>query len=139
MVRRPELFGAVVLNAAILSPIQLENNGALGPLHAREFGSSTTPEGASTLRQIDAYSLVERGKRYPATLLLAGAADFRVPSWQATKMHAKLKDASPEGGPFLLRVDTDGHQGAVVSDNAAENDADVTAFLLWRLGHPDFR
>jgi prolyl oligopeptidase len=139
MVARPDLYAAVVLNAAVTNPLRLEKNAALGPLHAKEFGSSDDPSGAAVLAAIDSYSHIKPGVKYPATFLLAGAADFRVPSWQATKMHAKLSQLSGGGGPFLLRVDDVGHQGAVTSDQAAVNDADAIVFFLWQLGHPEFQ
>ena len=134
MVRRPDLFGAILLRVPAIDPLrfdQLKVGTALAP----EYGSVKDPDQARTLVRTDAYAQVADGVAYPAVLLTAGLNDPRVLPWMPAKMAARLRAASASGQPVLLRVEFEaGHgAGATASQQTTER-ADEFAFLLWRLG-----
>lgn len=138
MVRRPDLFAAVVPRVAVLDMLRFEFS-ANGPANIPEFGTTTTSAGFEALRRMSAYHAVKDGERYPAVLLTTGMNDPRVDSWQAGKMAARLQAASSSGNPVLMRVDWQGGHGMGASRAQREEElADIYSFLLWRFGVEEF-
>ncbi|HVQ96231.1 MAG TPA: prolyl oligopeptidase family serine peptidase [Mycobacteriales bacterium] len=136
LVRRPELWGAMVLRVPLVNALRAEV-GANGPINVPEFGSVSTPDGLAALLVADAYQRVTDGVRYPAVLLTTGLNDPRVATWQPGKMTARLQAASSSGRPVLLRVEEHGGHG--MADSTEQEDqlyADMFALLLRELGHP---
>ena len=139
LVRRPELFAAVVARSPLMDMLRYEKMaGGAGDIP--EFGSAASAEGAGHLRVVSAYHQVKDGMPYPAVLLTAGLNDPRVEPWQAGKMTARLKAATSSGKPVLLRIDADaGHGPGTARASRDEELADIYAFLLWQLGDPQFQ
>jgi prolyl oligopeptidase len=136
LVRRPDLFAAVVVRVPLMDMLGFQT-AANGPPNVPEFGSAATPAGLEALRAMSAYRQVKDGTQYPAVLLTAGMNDARVDPWQPGKMAARLQSASADGKPVLLRVDFEsGHGDATQRD---EELADIYSFLLWQLGDPQFQ
>lgn len=123
-VRRPDLFGALVLRhggpnplrSAVVSP---------NPFFAAEVGTPATKEGFEALYAMDAYHQVRDGVKYPPALLMVSSNDGRVAPWGMTKLAARLQAASTSGKPVLLRVERSG--GAA---QALEEFADLLSFGL---------
>jgi len=137
MVRRPELFAAVIPRLATLDLLRNEYAPA-GPVDIPEFGSVATREGFEALRAISAYHQVEDGINYPAVLLTAAMQDARSGAWQAGKMAARLQAASASGKPVLLRVDWGGGHGeSATRERRDEESADIYAFLLRQFGRDE--
>lgn len=137
VVRRPDLFCALVARAPLMDMLRYEAMPA-GRFDVPEFGSAATPEGAQALGELSPYHLVSPQREYPAALLLAPTGDWRVPAWQPAKMAARLQAATAGGKPVLLRVEDAAAQPAVGADRAAEM-ADIYAFVLWQMGDPAFQ
>jgi prolyl oligopeptidase len=134
LVRRPELWGAMVLQVPVINALRAEF-GENGPINVPEFGSVTTEEGLRGLLVMDAYLRVRDGVAYPAVLLTAGMNDPRVEVWQPAKMAARLQAATSSGRPVLLRIDPEGGHG--FGSTAGQRNsllADELAFLLDQLG-----
>lgn len=139
MVRRPDLFAAVVPRVAVLDMLRMEFSQN-GPANIPEFGSVATREGFDALFGMSAYHWVKSGTNYPAVLLTTGLNDPRVDPWQAAKMAARLQAANPDGRPVLLRVEKQGGHGRGSTRAQREEElADIYAFLLWRFGVPAFQ
>ncbi len=139
MVRRPDLFAAVVPRVAVLDMLRLEFSQN-GPANIPEFGSVATREGFDALFGMSAYHWVKDGTRYPAVLLTTGLNDPRVDPWQAAKMAARLQAANPDGAPVLVRVEREGGHGRGATRAQRDEElADIYAFLLWRFGDPAFQ
>ncbi|HEU4896109.1 MAG TPA: prolyl oligopeptidase family serine peptidase [Actinomycetota bacterium] len=130
LVRRPELWAAMVLQVPLTNTLRAEF-GENGRINVPEFGSVTTEEGLAGLLVMDAYLRVRDGVAYPAVLLTAGLNDPRVEVWQPAKLAARLQAASTSGRPVLLRIDPEAGHG--FGSTAAQQDrllADELAFLL---------
>ena len=134
MVRRPELFAAMVARAPLMDMLRFETM-ASGPASVPEFGSAATAEGARVLRAVSAYHQVKEGAQYPAALLIAGMHDARADPWQAAKMAARLNAASASGKPILLRIEPD---SGPQHEQRIQELADIYSFLLWQFGDPQF-
>ena len=138
MVRRPDLFAAVVPRVAVLDMLRFEF-APNGPANIPEFGSVATPEGFAALRKMSAYHLVKDGTPYPAVLLTTGMNDPRVDPWQAAKMAARLQAATSSGKPVLMRVEWQGGHGQGSTRTQRDDElADIYAFLFWQFGHDGF-
>lgn len=133
IVRRPELWAAMVMQVAVTNTTRMEYTEN-GPVNVPEFGTSTTEQGARDLLITDSYLRVTDGVAYPAVLLTAGRNDARVAVWQPAKMAARLQAAStsdPAWRPVLLRVDYGaGHGQGMPHDLRVALLADMYAFLL---------
>jgi prolyl oligopeptidase len=139
LVRRPELFAAMVGRVPVMDMLRFELS-ANGPANAPEFGTTATPEGLAALRVMSSYHLVKDATAYPAVLLTAGMNDPRVDAWQPGKMAARLQAASISGRPVLLRVELEGGHGRGATRSQREEElADVFSFLFWQLGDPQFQ
>ncbi len=139
MVRRPDLYAAVVARVPVMDMMRYETM-ASGAANVPEFGSAATAQGRDALRVISAYQQVKDGTAYPAVLLTAGMNDSRVDAWQPGKMAARLEKATTSGKPVLLRVDYEaGHGRGASRAQRDEELADIYAFLLWQMGDPAFQ
>lgn len=133
LVRRPELWGAMVMRVSAPNSTRKEFSEN-GPINVPEDGGVGTEAGLRNLLITDSYLRVRAGTRYPAVLLTAGLNDFRVAAWQPAKMAARLQAATASGRPVLLRVDA--HAGHGQGSTQAQRDeltADILAFLLREL------
>jgi prolyl oligopeptidase len=134
LVRRPELWAAMVLQVPVTNALRAEL-GENGPINVPELGSVATEEGLRGLLVMDVYLRVRDGVAYPAVLLTAGLNDPRVEVWQPAKLAARLQAATSSGRPVLLRTDPQGGHG--FGSTAGQRDsllADELAFLLDQLG-----
>lgn len=139
LVRRPDLFAAVVARVPVMDMLRFELTPN-GPANVPEFGSAATPEGAAALRVMSAYHHVKDATPYPAVLLTAGINDPRVVAWQPGKMAGRLQAATSSGKPVLLRVDFESGHGIGTSRTLREEElADIYSFLLWQLGDAQFQ
>jgi prolyl oligopeptidase len=134
---KPELFGAILLDAGIFDFLRAE---AADHLDNAEQGDSKTEQGFKTLYAMGAYHFVKDGTPYPAALFTAGMNDPRLKPWQSAKMVARLQAATTSGKPVLLYIDYEG--GHDVGTTATEYEtrlANSWSFLLWQFGVPEFQ
>ena len=106
MLRRPELFGAAVLDDGLFDMARF-NRFTIGPTWVPEYGS---PDRPVDLRALLAYSplhVVEAERSYPPILITAGDHDDVIPPIHSYKFAAALQAAQRASTPVLLRVDYD--------------------------------
>jgi prolyl oligopeptidase len=137
---RPDLFAAAIDWVGASDMLRMETS-ANGVPNIPEFGSVKTKAGFEELYAMSAYAHVKDGTAYPAVLLMTGANDPRVDSWQVDKMAARLQAATSSGKPVLLRVNyAGGHQ--IIGGTEQETQsvyADQWSFVLWQFGMPGFQ
>jgi prolyl oligopeptidase len=136
---RPDLFAAAVDGVPCSDMLRAET-GPNGPANIPEFGSVKTQDGFEDLYTMSAYYHIEKGAKYPAILMTAGANDPRVDPWQGGKMAARLQAATGSDKPVLLRVNYDAGHG--ITDTVAQQVSDWTdifTFFLWSFGDPEFQ
>jgi prolyl oligopeptidase len=133
LVKRPNLWSVMVIRVGVTNALRFEASEN-GPPNVPEFGTVSTEEGFKGLAIADAYHKVKEGTRYPAVLLTTGLNDPRVVVWQATKMAARLQEATSTGKPILLRVEEQGGHGMGSTKQQMEAElADKLAFLLQQM------
>ena len=139
MTERPELFAAAVPEVGVLNAIRAETS-ANGVPNIPEFGTVKDERQFAALQEMDALDHVKDGVRYPATLLIHGVNDPRVPVWESFKMAARLQAATASGKPVLLRLDyASGHGIGSTKTQRQEEYADMWTFMLWQFGDPRFQ
>jgi prolyl oligopeptidase len=139
MTERPDLFAAVVPEVGVLNALRGENS-ANGVPNIPEFGTVKDPQQFRYLLEMDAFHHVQDGVKYPATLLIHGINDQRVPAAESMKMAARLQAASSSGKPTLLRLDyAAGHGMGSTKTQRQEQYADLWSFMLWQFGDPRFQ
>jgi prolyl oligopeptidase len=139
LVRRPDLFGAVIARDPLTDLLRLETSPS-GRADLREFGSAATPAGAKALQAISPYRNIRDGMPYPGVLVAVRANDPRVDAWQAAKFAARLQKASSSGKPVLVRVDfaAGDEDSATPRVRHAQELADMYAFAFWQLGEKGY-
>ncbi|MCE0523794.1 MAG: prolyl oligopeptidase family serine peptidase [Methylacidiphilales bacterium] len=132
LTQRPDLFTLCICNVGVMDTLRMEA-GPNGAVNTPEFGSVKDAEGFKDLYAMDAYVHIKDGTPYPAVLLITGANDPRVDSWQLFKMAARLQAATSSKNPILLRIDYDAGHG--MGSSKTQRDlitADQAALLLSR-------
>ncbi|HCA06841.1 prolyl oligopeptidase family serine peptidase [Chryseobacterium sp.] len=137
MTERPDLYGAVIVEAGVLNATRYEGIGETG---FKEYGNPAIEEEFKGLLDMDVFQHVKKGVKYPATLITSGVNDPRVASWVPTKFAAKLLSHNASKNPVLLKIDYEGgHGNDIPVAQAYANLSDIFAFAFWQLGHPDYQ
>lgn len=139
MTERPDLFAVAVPEVGVLNAVRAETS-ANGVPNIPEFGTVKDEKQFAALQEMDALDHVRDGTAYPATLLVHGINDARVPVWQSFKMAARLQAATTSAKPVLLRLDyAGGHGVGSTKSQRQEQYADIWSFMLWQFGDPRFQ
>jgi len=127
MTQRPELFSAVVCEAALLDMIRYEQFG-LGATWNVEYGSASKAEEFGWLHSYSPYHRVVEGTSYPATLITVFDSDSRVDPMHGRKMTAALQHAQAADRDILIRAEENVGHGARSLDRSIDLLADVLSF-----------
>jgi prolyl oligopeptidase len=139
MTERPDLFAVAAPQVGVLDALRSENSSN-GIPNIPEFGTVKDEKQFGYLFEMDAYQHVKDGVKYPATLLMTGINDPRVPPWESFKMAARLQAASTSGKPVLMRIDyAAGHGVGSTKTQRQEEYADLWSFMLWQFGDARFQ
>ncbi len=133
---RPELFGAAVLEYALLNPTRLDQTPD-AVVQEDEFGSPTDSLEFQYLYEMDAYLHIRKGKEYPAVLLTAGKEDSRILVWEPAKVATRLERDRGNNRATLFRLYDGGHGTGDTEETTAYH-ADPIAFFLWQLAQPGY-
>jgi prolyl oligopeptidase len=134
LTQHPELLRAAVARAPLMDMLRYHNY-LIAKLWVPEYGSPEDPKMFPVLRAYSPYHAVREGISYPATLVTAAESDARVDPMHARKMVAALQWATASREPALLRLESKaGHGAGKPLGKRVEENADVFAFLLWKLG-----
>ncbi|MGH3428323.1 MAG: prolyl oligopeptidase family serine peptidase, partial [Mycobacteriales bacterium] len=140
VVRRPELWGAVIAVAPLADMIHYERFG-IGRLWTKEFGAVIDPQDFAALLDFSPYHQAQmRGSaRYPAVLLCGFDGDTRTDPEHPRKMCAALQWANAGERPVLLRYEAGVGHSARTTTREIDLAADAHAFAAaWTgLNGPD--
>lgn len=125
--QRPDLFAAVVCEAALLDMIRYEQFG-LGATWTGEFGSASRADEFVWLHAYSPYHRVTPGTAYPAILFTVFDSDSRVDPMHARKMAAAVQFAQSADRDILIRAEENVGHGARSLDRSIELLADTMAF-----------
>jgi prolyl oligopeptidase len=132
---RPDLFAGAIARVGDVNALRMETMAA-GPANIPEFGTVKDPQGFKDLYAMDAYQHVVDGAHYPAFLITGGLNDPRVEPWEGAKFAARLQEI-PGHRPILYRLEEKAGHGLGTTKGTRDiEEADITAFILWRSGVP---
>lgn len=140
MTERPDLFAAAIPQVGLLNPLRLEEL-PVSPYHLNEFGTVKDAAECMALIEMDAYSHIKEGIKYPATLVTAGMIDPMIIPWMPAKFAARLQSANASDKPILFWADPEAGHLYVGNTKTKlfESQADVLSFALWQTGHPNYQ
>jgi prolyl oligopeptidase len=131
-IQRPDLFRAVVAQVPLTDMVRF-------PLYyiasrwTGEYGNPTIEREFKWIMRWSPYHNVKEGTEYPSFLFTTSINDTRVHPMHAWKMAALLQSINSKN-PVLLRTQMDaGHGVGTPIHWAIQRQADVLAFLDWRL------
>jgi prolyl oligopeptidase len=120
--QRPDLFKAVIAEAGPYDMLRF-NNFTVGGVNRNlsEFGNTKNSEDYNNLKSYSPLHKLQKGKRYPNTLLITGDTDDRVPPHHSYKFLAKMQElADPTGLYHLYVTPGSGHSGALSPEDYVE-------------------
>ncbi len=135
---RPDLYAVAIPEVGLTNALRTETT-ANGPNQIPEIGTLKNEEDTKHLIEMDAQSKVKKGVKYPATIIRVGMNDSRVVPWMPGKFSAILQNNSASGKPVLLYANYDNGHFTSDYDVIFKEYADIFAFALWQVGHPNFQ
>lgn len=136
--RRPDLFGALIANVAVLNASRLAH-AENGSGQFAEMGDPATASGFRALLVQDAYQLLAGARDMPDTLVTVGLNDRRVAPWMSAKFAARALDRFGDRRLVLIRTDPEaGHGVGSARQQTVEQWADIFAFVLSQAGAEGF-
>lgn len=135
---RPDLFAVAVAEVGMTNTIRVETT-ANGPNQIPEIGTLKNETDTKNLIEMDAQSKVKKGVKYPAVIVRVGMNDSRVVPWMPGKFAAVLQNSSASGKPVLLYANYENGHFTSDLDVVFREYADIYAFALWQVGHPNFQ
>jgi prolyl oligopeptidase len=135
---RPDLYAVAIPEVGLTNALRTEIT-ANGPNQIPEIGTLKNEEDTKYLIEMDAQSKVKKGVKYPAIIIRVGMNDSRVVPWMPGKFAAALQNNSASGKPVLLYANYDNGHFTSDYDVIFKEYADIFAFALWQVGHPNFQ
>jgi prolyl oligopeptidase len=130
LTQRPELFGAAITEYAIFDMLRFNQFGQPSEWKS-EYGSPSDPDEFLALLAYSPVHNVREGLHYPATLLITGEPDSRVPSMHSHKFAAALQAAQCGLKPILLDSQAPpGHAGVDTLNEEITTNVRVCSFLV---------
>jgi len=132
--QRPDLYGAAIAGVGVMDMLRFDRFGQ-GAGWTGEFGSPEDPADFPALYAYSPLHHVRPGTVYPATLIVTGDHDTRVMPMHSFKFAAAMQAAQSGPEPILLYIEkSSGHGGGATVSQVIEQNADIYAFLVDRLG-----
>ncbi|AGY59165.1 prolyl oligopeptidase [Gloeobacter kilaueensis JS1] len=135
VLKRPDLFAALVPRVAVLNPTRLAaaENGAN---QFAEAGDPDTAAGFAALAAQDSYLMLATARDIPDTLVTIGLNDRRVAPWMSAKFVALAQKRFGDRRAIWIRADTEaGHGFGSARDRQNAEWADTFAFA-WDRAQP---
>jgi len=126
MVRRPDLYGAIICGVPLLD-MKRYNKLLAGASWMAEYGNPDTDDW-SFIKQYSPYQNLEEGQQYPPIFFFTSTRDDRVHPGHARKMAAKMKAAGHQVD-YYENIEG-GHKGSATSEQTAKRVA-LSFMHLW--------
>ena len=135
MTQRPDLFAVALPAVGVLDMLRF-HKFTVGKGWVPEYGSADSSKAEFDF--LYAYSPLhnlEKGTRYPSTMITTGDHDDRVVPAHSFKFAAKLQEYHSGDNPVLIRIETDaGHGAGKPISKIIEEQADIWSFTLHEMG-----
>ncbi|MHA2365107.1 MAG: prolyl oligopeptidase family serine peptidase [Candidatus Hodarchaeales archaeon] len=130
MTQRPDLFGAVICNAAVIDMLRY-HKFTIGHFWMTEYGDPDNPDHFPFMYAYSPLHNVKEGETYPPMLILVADTDDRVMPAHGKKFAATIQTADRGKNPIFLRTETKaGHGLGKPTMKMIDELADVYTFLF---------
>lgn len=134
MVQRPDLFKVALPAVGVLDMLRF-HKFTVGWGWTVEYGSADSASHFPYLYKYSPYHNLQKGVKYPATLITTADHDDRVVPAHSFKFAARLQEYNETDIPTLIRIDTDAGHGAGKPTNKLIDEAtDTWSFVMYNLG-----
>ncbi|MBS2038245.1 S9 family peptidase [bacterium] len=130
---RPDLFKVGLPGVGVMDMLRF-HRFTIGWNWKPEYGSSEDPVNFKNLYSYSPLHNLQKGKRYPATLITTADHDDRVVPAHSFKYAAAMQATVGPDNPVLIRIDTKSGHGASNLLKGIDLTADQYAFLMYNLG-----
>jgi prolyl oligopeptidase len=127
LVRRPDLFGAIVCKVPLLD-MRRFNHLLAGASWMAEYGNPDIPEEWEFIRTFSPYHQVKSSVKYPRTLFTTSTRDDRVHPAHARKMVARMKE---QGHDVLYYENIEGGHGGAADNKQSAFMMALAYTFLW--------
>ncbi|MFD1094587.1 prolyl oligopeptidase family serine peptidase [Salegentibacter chungangensis] len=138
MTQRPDLMKVALPAVGVMDMLRYHTFTA-GAGWAYDYG--TAEDSKEMFEYLYGYSPVhnvEKGVKYPATLVTTGDHDDRVVPAHSFKFAAELQDKQAGNEPVLIRIETKaGHGAGKPTNMIIEEYADIFGFTLYNMGYSE--
>jgi prolyl oligopeptidase len=135
MTQRPDLFAVALPAVGVLDMLRF-HKFTVGKGWIPEYGCADSSKAEFDF--LYAYSPLhnlEKGTRYPSTMITTGDHDDRVVPAHSFKFAAKLQEYHSGDNPVLIRIETDaGHGAGKPISKVIEEQADIWSFVFHEMG-----
>ena len=135
MTQRPDLMKVALPAVGVLDMLRYHTFTA-GAGWAYDYG--TSQDSKQMFEYLLGYSPVHninKGNKYPATLITTGDHDDRVVPAHSFKFAAELQEKQSCSNPTLIRIETDaGHGAGTPVTKTIQQYADIIGFTLFNMG-----
>ncbi len=140
MTQRPDLMKVALPAVGVLDMLRYHTFTA-GAGWAYDYG--TSEQSKEMFDYLKAYSPVHnvnKGIKYPATLITTGDHDDRVVPAHSFKFAAELQEKQNGNNPVLIRIETKaGHGAGTPVSKTIEQYADIFSFTLYNMGYKELQ
>ena len=135
MTQKPHLMKVVLPAVGVLDMLRYHTFTA-GAGWAYDYGTANdSKEMFDYLKGYSPVHNVQKGVKYPATLITTGDHDDRVVPAHSFKFAAELQDKQSGENPTLIRIETNaGHGAGTPVAKTIEQYADIFGFTLYNMG-----
>jgi prolyl oligopeptidase len=134
MTQRPELFKVALPAVGVLDMLRF-HKFTVGWGWTVEYGSADSAQHFPFLYKYSPYHRLNKGVRYPATLITTADHDDRVVPAHSFKYAARLQEYQAGENPVLIRIDINaGHGAGKPTSKLIEEAADSWSFVMRNLG-----
>ncbi|MFN8606975.1 MAG: prolyl oligopeptidase family serine peptidase [Vulcanimicrobiota bacterium] len=130
---RPDLFKVGLPGVGVMDMLRF-HRFTIGWNWKPEYGSSEDPVNFKNLYSYSPLHNLQKGKRYPATMITTADHDDRVVPAHSFKYAAAMQATVGNENPVLIRIDTKSGHGASNLLKGIDLAADQYAFLMYNLG-----
>ncbi|MDZ4678027.1 MAG: prolyl oligopeptidase family serine peptidase [Oligoflexia bacterium] len=134
MVQEPDLFKVAIPAVGVLDMYRYQQFTA-GRYWTGEYGVATNPDHFKFLSKYSPLHNIQKGEKYPATMVMTGDHDDRVVPGHSFKFVAALQNAQKGKNPVLIHIQTKaGHGAGKPLSKTIEEIADKWTFVLSNMG-----
>lgn len=134
MTQRPDLFKVALPAVGVMDMLRF-HKFTIGWAWTSDYGSADNADDFQYIYKYSPLHNIQKGTKYPATLVTTADHDDRVVPAHSYKFIATLQECQEGDNPVLIRIETNaGHGAGKPTSKSIDEAADILAFMLYNFG-----